>query len=76
MIIAQEGGAVLRQAREDDLPGVAGIAACCYAPINGSYVELLGEDCYAAAYGSSTKTWQERKTSRLLRLYREHPDWL
>ena len=76
MIIAERAGAILRQARDEDLPRVDEITIICYTPIFESYVSMLGKECYEVVRHDPELTWEERKTGQVHRLYREHPEWL
>jgi ribosomal protein S18 acetylase RimI-like enzyme len=76
MIIADWHGAILRHARDGDLPEVDRITIICYEPIQESYVAMVGEDCYEAVRSDPELTWQERKTGQVRRLYSEHPERL
>ena len=46
MIIAERDGVTLRHCQDKDLPRVDEITIICYAPIQESYVAMLGEECY------------------------------
>jgi hypothetical protein len=48
MNIAERNDAVLRHARDDDWPRLDELTIRCYAPIQESYVSMLGEECYQA----------------------------
>jgi ribosomal protein S18 acetylase RimI-like enzyme len=48
----------------------------CYAPIQASYVAMLGEDCYEAVRHEPELTWEQRKIAQNRRLYERNPDWL
>jgi ribosomal protein S18 acetylase RimI-like enzyme len=76
MIIAEWCGAILRHARDGDLPGVDRITVICYEPIQESYVAMVGEECYEAVRADPELTWQERKIGQVRRLYAEHPERL
>jgi ribosomal protein S18 acetylase RimI-like enzyme len=76
MLIAEREGAVLRQAQPADLPHIDALVIQCYAPIQASYVAMLGEACYQAVRHSPELTWEERKTGQVRRLFQEHPDWV
>jgi ribosomal protein S18 acetylase RimI-like enzyme len=73
-IIAQRDAVVLRHLEDADWPRVDELVAICYAPIQASYVALLGDDCYAAVRHDPELTWQERKQRQVRRLHAEHPD--
>ena len=73
-MIAAVGGAVLRLAREDDLHSVDALTVECYAPIQASYVAMLGEELYAAVRSEPELTWEERKVAQNRRLFAEHPE--
>jgi ribosomal protein S18 acetylase RimI-like enzyme len=75
-IIAARGEVILRQAREEDLPGVDEITILCYTPIQASYVAMLGQDCYQTVRHNPELTWEQRKTLQNRRLFAEHPDWV
>ena len=45
-MIAERDGVVLRRARDEDLPAIDALTAVGYAPIQESFVAMLGEDCY------------------------------
>ena len=74
--MAERDGAVLRHARDADLPIVDELTVLCYAPIQASYVAMLGEDCYAAVRHQPELTWEERRIGQNRRLYETHPDWV
>jgi ribosomal protein S18 acetylase RimI-like enzyme len=74
MIIAERNAAVLRYARDEDWPRLEEIAVLCYAPIQASYVAMLGEECYEAVRSDPHLTWQERKLEQIRRVGREHPE--
>jgi len=71
-VIAQRGGATLRQAAEADLSAVDRLTVACYAPIQASYVAMLGEECYEAVRLEPELTWQERKVAQNRRLFDAH----
>ena len=71
-MIAERDGAVLRHARETDLPAIDRLTIACYAPIQQSYVEQIGADCYNAL--EPEQAWEERKTQQNRRLFAEHPE--
>lgn len=48
----------------------------CYAPIQASYVAMLGEDCYETVRHEPKLTWEQRKIAQNRRLYERNPDWL
>jgi ribosomal protein S18 acetylase RimI-like enzyme len=73
-VIAERDGVVLRGAREDDLPAVDALTAVCYAPIQASFVGMLGEDCYEAVRADPELSWEARKAEQNRRLFAEHPD--
>ena len=75
-VVAERDGVVLRHAREDDLPAIDELTAVCYAPIQASYVAMLGEDCHAAVRHEPELSWEERKGRQNRRLFEAHPDWL
>jgi ribosomal protein S18 acetylase RimI-like enzyme len=75
-IVAERDGVLLRHAREDDLPAIDALTAVCYLPIQESYVEMLGADCYEAVRSEPELTWDERKAQQNRRLFAQHPDWV
>ena len=75
-VVAIRGSAILRQARDEDLPRVDEITILCYAAIQASYVAMLGEECYQRVRHDPELTWDQRKTRQNRRLYAEHPDWV
>ena len=74
MMIAERNGAVLRHARDEDWPCLDEMTIRCYAPIQESYVSMLGEECYLAVRQDPQLSWEERKTEQVRRVYREHPE--
>lgn len=75
-MIAERNGAVLRDAREADLPRIDALTVAAYAPIQASYVSMLGEECYQSTRPEPAQTWEERKIAQNRRLFAEHPDRL
>jgi len=75
-VVAERDGAVLRYAREDDLPAIDELTAVCYAPIQASFVAMVGDACYETVQRDPGLTWDERKAQQNRRLFAEHPDWL
>jgi ribosomal protein S18 acetylase RimI-like enzyme len=75
-VIAERNGAVLRHAREADLPAVDSLTVICYRPIQESYVAMLGEECYEAIRQNPELTWEERKIRQNRELFAEHPERL
>jgi ribosomal protein S18 acetylase RimI-like enzyme len=75
-VVAERGGAVLRHAADADLEAVDELTVLGYAPIQASYVALLGEDLNEAVRHAPELTWQERKIKQNRDLFAEHPDWL
>ena len=73
-MVAQRGEVVLRTASEDDLPAVDALTAVCYAPIQASFVAMLGEDCYEAVRTQPELAWEVRKAEQNRSLFAEHPD--
>ena len=67
---------VLRAAQPADLPAVDELTVLCYAPIQASYVAMLGEECYDAVRHEPELTWEQRKIAQNRRLYERNPDWL
>ena len=73
-VIAERGEVVLRTADVDDLPAVDALTAICYAPIQASFVAMLGEDCYEAVRPAPELSWEARKAEQNRSLFAEHPD--
>ena len=73
-VIAERGEVVLRTADQDDLPAVDALTAICYAPIQASFVAMLGEDCYEAVRSVPELSWEARKAKQNRSLFAEHPD--
>jgi len=72
-IIVRRNGAVLRQAREFDLPRIDEIAIICYAPIQASYLEIVGPEIYQGIRAHPELDWEVEKTNRIHRTFAEHP---
>jgi hypothetical protein len=64
LVIAERNGAVLRAARPDDLPAIDTLTVTCYAPIQESYVAMVGPECYEAVRHEPELTWEERKIAQ------------
>ncbi len=75
-MIAERDGVVLREARPDDLPAIDELTAMAYAPIQESFVAMLGADLYDTVFREPERTWQERKQAQNRRLFAEHPEQL
>ncbi len=75
-VVAARDSVILRQARDEDLLRLDEITILCYAPIQASYIAMLGEACYDRVRHSPEQTWEQRKTGQNRRLYAEHPDWV
>ena len=73
-MIAQRDGVVLRLASEEDLAAIDRLTAIGYAPIQESFVAMLGEDCYEAVLADPEQAWDERKAAQNRRLFAEHPE--
>jgi ribosomal protein S18 acetylase RimI-like enzyme len=76
MTLAERNGVLLRHAQASDFPQLDTLTIQCYAPIQASYVAMLGEACYQAVRHQPELTWEERKTGQVHRLFEEHPDWV
>jgi GNAT superfamily N-acetyltransferase len=74
MIIAERNGAVLRHAREADLPRLDALTVLCYTPIQASYEAMLGRECYEAVRNDPELTWQERKCGQVRRHFQNYPE--
>ena len=73
-MIAERDGVVLREALESDLPAIDRLTAVAYAPIQESFVAMLGEDCYEVVQSDPEVSWEARKAAQNRSLYAEHPD--
>lgn len=73
-MIGERGGVVLRAAREEDLSALDALTAECYAPIQASFIAMVGEDCYDAVQADPGESWDERKALQNRRLFAEHPE--
>jgi ribosomal protein S18 acetylase RimI-like enzyme len=73
-VVAEREGAVLRHAREEDLPAIDALTVAGYAAIQQSFVTMLGEDLYEAVQADPEQTWEERKCAQNRRLFAEHPE--
>ncbi len=72
-LIGQRGDVVLRVAHERDLPAIDVLTETCYAPIQASFVAMLGEDCYVTVQADPHESWAHRKAAQNRRLFAEHP---
>ena len=72
-IVAQRGGVILRQATDKDLLRIDEIIIACYAPIHASYVSIVGEHIYTGIRRNPDRDWRVEKTSRVRKIFREHP---
>jgi ribosomal protein S18 acetylase RimI-like enzyme len=73
-VIAERDGVQLRHATAPDLHTVDELTVTCYAPIQASYVAMLGEDCYDAVRHEPELSWDERKIAQNRRLFDTHPE--
>jgi ribosomal protein S18 acetylase RimI-like enzyme len=73
-VIAERDGVVLREALQGDLPAIDRLTATAYAPIQESFVAMLGEDCYEVVHSDPGLSWEARKAKQNRDLYSEHPD--
>jgi ribosomal protein S18 acetylase RimI-like enzyme len=73
-VIAERDGVLLRRARQDDLPAIDTLTAVGYAPIQESFVTMLGADCYETTHADPGQSWEERKAAQNRRLFAEHPE--
>lgn len=73
-ILAEREGAVLRKAREADLPRIVEITIVCYAPIHASFLDIVGEDVYQGIVADPGRDWKEHKAKRIWDTYMDHPD--
>ncbi len=76
MKIAEHKNAVLRTARSEDMASIDEITTICYTPINESYVDMLGKECYETVRHNPEMTWDERKNKQNHDLFAKHPDLL
>jgi ribosomal protein S18 acetylase RimI-like enzyme len=75
-IIGRRGDVVLRVATDADLDAIDQLTVQGYAPIQESYVSMLGEDCYEAVRHQPELGWDERKMRQNRDLHAEHPEQL
>jgi ribosomal protein S18 acetylase RimI-like enzyme len=73
-VIAKRHGAVLREAREGDFGAIDELTVVCYAPIQESYVSMLGRELYEAVRHEPQLGWEERKIAQNRRLFAAHPE--
>ena len=76
MIIVEQNGTILRQARTEDMPRIDEITITCYQAIHESFVSLLGQDVYKGVYHEPNRTWKEKKLGQVHDLFEEHPEWV
>jgi ribosomal protein S18 acetylase RimI-like enzyme len=74
VIIAERDGVLLRHATEADLPAIDGLTTVGYAPIQESFVAMLGSDLYDMVHADPRQTWDQRKAAQNRRLFGEHPE--
>ena len=74
MTIADRDGALLREARAEDLPAIDALTIEGYAPIQASYVSMLGEETHEAVRHRPELTWEQRKCAQNRDLFDEHPE--
>ena len=72
--IAEREGAVLRAARADDLSAIDDLTVLGYAPIQASYVAMLGDELYETVRHEPELTWEQRKIGQNRRLFDAHAD--
>lgn len=72
--IATRNAALLREARHADLDAIDALTVECYAPIQASYVAMLGDECYETVRQQPELSWQERKIAQNRDLYERHAD--
>jgi ribosomal protein S18 acetylase RimI-like enzyme len=73
-VIAERDGVVLRLSRDEDLPAVDALTVECYAPIQASYVSMLGRELYETVRHEPELIWEDRKIAQNRRLYADHPE--
>jgi ribosomal protein S18 acetylase RimI-like enzyme len=73
-VIAERDGVVLREALEGDLPAIDRLTTAAYAPIQKSFVAMLGADCYEVVRPEPELLWDARKAKQNRSLFAEHPD--
>jgi ribosomal protein S18 acetylase RimI-like enzyme len=74
LTIAERDGAILREARAEDLAAIDALTIEGYAPIQASYVAMLGEETYEAVRHRPELTWEQRKCAQNRDLFEAHPD--
>jgi ribosomal protein S18 acetylase RimI-like enzyme len=72
--IAERDGAVLREARPEDLDAIDRLTVEGYAAIQESYVSMLGQEVYEAVRHRPELTWEERKCAQNRDLFDAHPE--
>jgi ribosomal protein S18 acetylase RimI-like enzyme len=75
-VFGQRDGVILRSATEDDLSAIDRLTVDGYRPIQESYVDMVGKDCYEIVRLQPELTWEERKSRQNRDLFAEHPDQL
>ena len=73
-MIAEREGSVLREAVQADLPAVDRLTVAGYAPIQASFVAMLGADLYDEVQADPGRTWEERKCAQNRDLFAKHQD--
>jgi len=73
-LIGERDGVVLRRARETDLTAIDTLTTVGYAPIQASYVAMLGAECYEVVQADPEQSWEARKAQQNRQLFAEHPD--
>jgi ribosomal protein S18 acetylase RimI-like enzyme len=76
VIVGERDGVLLRHATEADLPAIDTLTTVGYAPIQESFVSMLGADLYEAVQADPEQTWEQRKCAQNRRLFAEHPEQL
>jgi ribosomal protein S18 acetylase RimI-like enzyme len=74
VIVAERDGVALRHARDGDLEAIDALTVAGYAPIQASFVAMLGDDVYETVHAERDRTWEQRKCAQNRRLFAEHPE--
>ena len=74
LVVARRDEVVLRHAAAADLPAIDQLTTVGYAPIQESFVAMLGQDLYETVQSDAGRTWEERKIEQNRRLFAEHPE--
>jgi ribosomal protein S18 acetylase RimI-like enzyme len=74
VIVGEREGVVLRHAREDDLDAIDALTVAGYAPIQESFVAMLGADLHDDVFAEPERAWDARKCAQNRDLFAKHPE--